>query len=46
MAVAVVAVVLEMAVEVARSVGVVVDRAMATATAAVEGTGSNQLNLD
>ncbi len=43
---AVVAVVLETAVEVARSVAVVVDRAMATATAAVEGTGNNQPNLD
>ncbi len=46
--VGVVAVVVEMAVEVARSVAVavVVDRAMATTTAAVEGAGNNQPNLD
>jgi hypothetical protein len=43
-AVVVVAVVVEIAVEVARSVAVAVDRAFATATAAVEGTGNNQPN--
>ncbi len=45
-AVAVVAVVVEMVVEVARLVAVAVDRAMVTATAAEEGTGNNQPNLD
>jgi hypothetical protein len=44
-ALAVGAVVVEMAVEVARSVAVVVDRAFSTAAAAVEGTGNNQPNL-
>jgi hypothetical protein len=41
-----VAVVMEMAIEVARLVAVAVDRAFATATVAVEGTGNNQPNLD
>jgi hypothetical protein len=35
-----------MVVEVVRLVAVAVDRAMATATAAVEGIGNNQPNLD
>jgi hypothetical protein len=43
-AVAVVVVVVEMAVEVARLVAVAVDKAFETATAAVEGTGNNQPN--
>jgi hypothetical protein len=38
------AVVVEMAVEVARSVAVAVDRAFETATVAVEDTGNNQPN--
>jgi hypothetical protein len=41
-----VAVAVEMAVEVVRLVALVVDRAMATATVAVEGTDNNQPNLD
>ncbi len=45
-AVAVVAVVVEMVSEVARLVVVVGDRAMTTATVAVDGTGNNQPNLD
>ncbi len=40
------AVAVEMAVEVARLVAVAVNRAMATATAAVESTDNNQPNLD